>query len=124
SLPCKPMSWLWAWMIEAPASTQRRTSSPISAGVNGTCGFRAGLVIPLIAASMITGVSLMAANGNSGPAGVRRRRVGHQHLRRSRRQGLRYAVMTPPLGHQHEQRPPVRTTEHGCEQVALERHPV
>src|SRR3954466_7837124 len=126
------MSWLWAWMIDAPASTQRRTSSPIWAGVNGTCGLRAGLVMPLMAASMITGVSLIAVplpyarktKANSRPAHMGRRCIGHEHSGRPRRERLLHSVMAPPLGDQHEQRPPVGTAEHGREQVAFERHSI
>src|SRR5438094_9449705 len=52
------MSALWLWTIAAPAFRQRTASAAISDGVRGTCGFRSGVVAPLIAASMMTGVAM------------------------------------------------------------------
>jgi len=46
------------WTIAAPAAKQRSASAATSAGVRGTCGFRSGVVAPLIAASMTTGVTM------------------------------------------------------------------
>ncbi len=56
------MSWLWAWMMAAPASRQRPASARMSSGRNGTFGLRSRVVMPLIAASMITGASLIVGS--------------------------------------------------------------
>ena len=45
----------WLWTIAAPAARHSSASAAISAGAHGTCGLRALLVMPLIAASMMTG---------------------------------------------------------------------
>ena len=49
------MPSMWLWTIAAPASMHARASAAISSGSTGTCGLRAFEVMPLIAASMMTG---------------------------------------------------------------------
>src|SRR5262245_43755946 len=63
------MSALWLWTMAAPAARQRIPSAAISAGERGTWGFCSGVVTPLTAASMITGVGM--AGGGFYPRDVR-----------------------------------------------------
>src|SRR5947207_635368 len=56
--PSSAKSALWLWTMAAPAARQRTASAAISAGERGTEGFRSGVVTPLIAASMMTGVDM------------------------------------------------------------------
>src|SRR6202008_1496540 len=46
---------IWLWITLAPASMQAMASAATSAGVFGTCGLCERGVLPLIAASMISG---------------------------------------------------------------------
>src|ERR1700730_9330866 len=78
------MSWLWAWMMVAPASRLASASTRISCGVIGTCGFRSFVLVPLIAASMTTGVasgmSVTSRVGARGEPGDELRRELARHV--------------------------------------------